>query len=523
MPGGAPTILGPFTGGLHNASGRGEAIQDAELYDLTNFEVDPDDGTIVNRPGIDVVSNGLPVSSITIGTFYPAGADPFAITTNNTNIKIVNVRTGNVVFTQACSGHAGASFYGVNQDRFYIAPVAGKTDGGFFTYNGTTFSWTPVPQIPPGDVLVVYQTRLFLASGDQEPAKTDGTLYWCKATDGTVWDKPNDGGSVGINPGDGQRLKSIAVLNNDIILFKEHSTYRFTYTGNPLNATISKISNVIGAPNWNSVAVYDNNSVFVIHSGAVWQLYAFNYVKISIPLKLEQIIGPNNTNSSLFQCLSICFNRLFFRYWNKMYVYGLDTKTWSIWQTSRDFNRVFYCPSTTNSGNPDVGFMCPAGNTATGTLQIYNDRYSHIVVNGGEVFTCTLQTKIFDFNEPWAYKVLFWWGLHIAAAGTVAAQAQIPNAIRVVKWGDVASRTWGDAAAFKWGSSTKITTPVTRGVSSGEFGRRFIKNTGKMRFRQIYWTVTYTTQYNAENDAIIRIYSIVPVLKEKETVSRTAT
>jgi hypothetical protein len=523
MPGGTPTILGPFTGGLHNASGRGEAIQDSELFDLTNFEIDPDDGSVVNRPGIDTVVNGLPASSITIGTFYPPGADPYVVTTNNTTIRIVNVKTGGIEFSQTTSGHAGTQFYGAAQDRFYVAPVAGKTDGGYFTFNGSAFAWTPIPAIPAGDVMVVYQTRLFLASGDQEPAKTDGTLYWSKATNGDLWDKPNDGGSAGISPGDGQRLKSIAVLNNDIILFKEHSTYRFTYTGNPLNASISKLSNVIGAPNWNSVAVYDNNSVFVIHGTSVWQLYAFNYVKISIPLRLEQILGPTNVNASLFQCLSICFSRLFLRYWNKMYVYNLDTRVWSIWKTTREFNRMIYCPAAANSGNPDVGFMCPAGNTATGSLQIFNDRYSHIVQNGGEVFTCTLQTKIFDFNEPWAYKVLFWWGLHIAAAGTVTANAQIPNAIRVVKWGDVATRTWGEGSAYKWGSSTKVVTPSSRGASSGEFGRRFIKNLGKMRFRQIYWTVTYVTQFNAENDAIIRVYSIVPVLKSKETVSRTAT
>ena len=104
------------------------------------------------------------------------------------------------------------------------------------------------------------------------------------------------------------------------------------------------------------------------------------------------------------------------------------------------------------------------------------------------------------------------------------ANAQIPNAIRVVKWGDVANRTWGEGASYKWGSSTKVVSPAgASGASSGEFGRRFIKNKGKMRFRQIYWTLSYTTQYNAENDALVRIYSIVPVLKAKETVSRTTT
>jgi len=523
MPGGAPSIIGPFAGGLHNASGRGEAITDNELFDMTNFEIDPDDSSIVNRPGIDIVVNGVPAASIIIGTFYPPAADAHVITTNHTTIRIVNVRTGSVVFSQACSGHAGVQFYGAAQDRFYVAPVAGRTDGGYFTYTGSTFTWTAVPAIPAGDAMVIFQYRVFVAAGDQELTKTDGLMYWSARQDGTKWDVPSDGGSAAISPGDGQKLKSIVVLNNDILLFKEHSTYRFSYTGNPLNASISKLSNVIGAPNYNAVAVYDNNSVFVIHGSSVWQLYGYNYVKISIPLKLQTNLGPNNVNTVLFKCLSICFSRLFFRYWNTMYVYNIDTKVWCIWKTTRDFDKVVYCPAASNTANLDTGFMCPAGNTATGNLQIYNDRYSHIVVGGGETFTCTMQTKIFDFDEPWAYKVLFWWGLHVAAAGTITAQAQIPNAIRVVKWGDVATRTWGEGAAYKWGSSTKIVTPVSKGASSGEFGRRFIKNQGKMRFRQIYWTISYTTQYNAESDAIVRIYSIVPVLKAKETVSRGTT
>jgi hypothetical protein len=521
MPGGAPSIIGPFIGGLHNASGRGEAIQDSELFDLTNFELDPDDHTLVNRPGIDVIPNGVTARSSAIGTFYPPGADPHIVVTDNTNVRVVNVRTGNVIttFTNNTTGHAGVQF----QDRFYIAPVAGKTDGGYITMSGAVFVWTAVAAIPAGDVMVVYQYRLWVASGDQEPAKTDGTLYWSAGKDGTKWDVPSDGGFVGTAPGDGQRLKSIVVMNNDLMLFKEHSTYRFTYVSAPLNATISKISNSIGAPNYNAVAVYDNNSVFVVHSDDVWQLYAYNYTKISIPLNLIEALGADNVTNSLLQCLSIAFNRLFFRYWNKLYVYSLDTKTWSIWSTTRGFDKVTYCPAASNSGLQDTAIMCPSGSSRTGLYQFWDDHYSHIVQNGGEVFTCTLQTKIFDFDEPWAYKVLFWWGLHIAAAGTVSAQALIPNAIRVVKWGDVATRTWGDGAAYKWGSSTKVITPDVSGTSSGEFGRRFIKNNGKIRFRQLYWTLTYVTQFNAENDAMIRIYSIVPVLKAKETVSRTTT
>ena len=519
MPGGTPTLIGPFTGGLHNASGRGEAIQDTELFDMTNFEVDPDDGTLVNRPGIGAMPVGVPAGSIAIGTYYPPGGDPFIVVTNNITVQVYNIRTGIIEYTHACSGHAGTQF----QDRFYISPVAGHTDGGYISWAASVFSWTNVAAIPAGDVMVVYQYRLWVASGDQEPAKTDGTLYWTPIGDGTKWDAPSDGGFTATAGGDGQRLKSIVVLNNDLMLFKEHSTFRYTYVGAPLNATISKISNTIGAPSYNAVAVYDNNSIFVIHSDDVWQLYSYNFSKISIPLRLVETLGANNVTSNLFQCLSIAFNRLFFRYWNMMYVYNIDTKTWCIWNTTRDFDKVMYCPAGSNSGLIDAAIMCLSGNTRTGLYQFWNDHYNYIVQDAGETFTCTMQTKIFDFSEPWAYKVLFWWGLHIAAAGTVTAQALIPNAIRVVKWGDVAARTWGDGASYKWGSSTKVITPASAGASSGEFGRRFVKNKGKIRFRQLYWTLSYVTQYNAENDAMIRIYSISPVLKAKEIVSRTTT
>ena len=514
MPGGAATTLGPFTGGLHNASGRGEAIQDNECYVLTNLMVDADDGTLVNRPAITPVAGAVvSTGSYILGTYYPPNEEPLLMVSDGSYVRGFSLNSGTALVGIAISGvRAGVQF----QDRFYIAPGKVSGTGGYFWMSApAVITWVTVAAIPRGDAMVAYQYRLFVADGDQG-ANTDGRIYWTAATDGTKWDTPSDGGSAGIAVGDGQRIKAMCVLNNDLVLFKERSTYRFTFiSGGPLSAVVSKISNVIGCAGYASMAVYDNNSVYVIHNGEVWQLYNYNFTKISHNIKLRNTLGVNSTNPDFYQCASIFKNMLYIRYYADLYSYNIEAKTWALIDTVNDFDRVV---ATKMLGtNPEKAYMTANG-TRTGMYWMQDDHYTNVGTNPGETFTCTMRTKIFDFNTPWQYKVLFWWGLNIAASGTVTTSMTIPNATNSTKWKDVAPRTWADAAAFKWGQRVSSIFPAQGVGSTGTYGRRIIKNLGKLRFRQVYWMVSVLSNPNTGTDASVRIYSIVPVMKAKETV-----
>ena len=55
MPGGTPTKLDPLLVGCIMLVAGVRLLTMRELFDMTNFEVDPDDHTLVNRPGIDLV------------------------------------------------------------------------------------------------------------------------------------------------------------------------------------------------------------------------------------------------------------------------------------------------------------------------------------------------------------------------------------------------------------------------------------------------------------------------------------
>src|SRR5580765_560581 len=525
-PGGQQTQIGPFTKGLNNATGFGEMIDDAELYECTNLEVDLD-GSLVNRPSVNAYGGANLLSSTAIGIYAPPNTNNYKwLVANREDINstvFVNTTTLAVDLTVAVKAVCGVQF----MDRWYMCTQRGAGTGGYATATtGGVLSWVPVAAIPFGDSMTVYLNRLWVAGGFQDinitTPTTDAFLYWSMRENGNLWDTANDGGAIAIGRGDGQHLVAIFNLNNDIICLKEHSTYRYNYTTNPNFATTSKISNVIGCINYNSAAVYDNNAIYTFHGGAVWELYNFNYSKVSEQVRLRTNLGVDNTFQNKYVCLSIFRDRLFFRFWSTLYVYSLTTKTWSLWTTARDFDKVvtlFGIGST-----PDRAIATPSGNTRIDIYWFNDDHFTNVAMPTGETFTCSIRTKLFDFDAPWSYKVLMYWGIHIATAGIVSSSVNIPNAYRLRTWGESNQTSWADAAITKkWGLWDTMIEPDTSSMSVGIYGRRYLKMMKKLRFRQAYWKFSTPTVANNSNDACVRIYHVVPVLKLKETVVKQVT
>src|SRR5690349_13615036 len=222
--------FGPFKGGLRDSSGMGENIKDDELFALDNLEVDVD-GSLVNRPAIGT----LPITNISgvlqgitvLGKFLPdSGANFIAVYIPATNrVRLVDVATG--IGNGDASATCTASCVVQYNDKLWVIPSNNGTgSGGYFQISSGLVTFTAVAAIPKGETAVLYKDRLFIGCGIQASLNSS-RFRFSSVSDPTLWPSEN---FVDVAPGNGQKLVEMMVQGENILIFKEHSTWNFGYT-----------------------------------------------------------------------------------------------------------------------------------------------------------------------------------------------------------------------------------------------------------------------------------------------------
>lgn len=511
MPG-TPVALGPFSGGLNNAAGSGEGISDKEVFRLENLEVEKDNGSLVNRPAIrSFTFSGIasPTGIRLIGTFLPENGNKYLIASVGTVVWVINADTG----VAAASRTSLTSICCVQyQNRLYVVPT---TSGGTGGYWSDALAWTAVASMPTGDAVVLYKERIWIAAGISSTTNTS-RFSFSAIGDGTTW-----GGSdfIDVAKGNGQKLVYMTTTANDIILFKEHSTYRFGYASDPAKADISLIDEKIGVPAPNCAVTYNNNTIYVLHDNSVYELYNNSYTRISDSINMNQV-----TDASLYAAdvygLTLHRDRLFVRYYSNMYVMTLRNQKWSTWVTDRKFSKVVSIPSS--DIGLDTAYMHSATSDLPGELYFFVDNRTS-GVGDDEEFDCAITTKTYDFDVPHQYKLMFMWMLQIATSANVTSEINIPNSSAPPTWYEWnQTYTWFsiNAAAVEWSSATVVSSGSTVTPTLGQYGRKIIKIPKKQRFRQAFFTVTTPAVANAVADSSVKIFDLTIFLAQKEHVVR---
>ena len=263
MPGEA-TRLGPFIGGLHNSSGIGEFIDNSELYELVNMEVDLD-GSLVNRPEISrFTMTGISTYGTTmLGVYLPTDGRKFLVVYNQVDkqVHLVDSVTG----ASAANSPANTEVVCCTQySNMLFAPAKpGSTNnGGYFSApTTTTVQWNAHATLPKGEAITLYRERLWIACGLSETTNTSRFYFSPAGLPQNAWVPGTD--FVDVAAGNGQKLVSLTRLGQDLVLFKEHSTHRFTYTTDPRKAQLDEVDAAIGNPAINCHTVYNNNTIYI--------------------------------------------------------------------------------------------------------------------------------------------------------------------------------------------------------------------------------------------------------------------
>ena len=541
--------LQKFTGGLNNYWDQ-SSIADNELADIINFEFTTN-GSLMSRPPMypDKTSLGATVYTPVagqpfdiIGNYIRQDGVRFLVATTNTKTWIFDVLAK--TWTQIATFQATDCTQYLNK---IVLSSATAGQGGYWE-NGT---FTNTPTMPALGGIELFQTRFF-GHGVQGTA-TANIIYWTQiSTAGpagettSVWnwlDANLNYQYVEIGGGDGQWITAIAQGYNDIVIFRNRSTYRYSYGDVPEEGTMQVMQQDIGAESKRSVVKFEN-AHFVLSGGTLYKYQNWLYY----PLNAQRVkFESYETFTRRFQhAVSIVERRCLVWHEGSLYAYNLDTDTWSEWHSNSRVAYFHTIPRRSEENQEALyfGVSGDAAQTQEGmtdfALYRIEDKPTSSV--GSETFQCSLQTKIYDFDTPVEWKRLYFWSVDLATALPVRAVV-VPVAIRetalTVNWDELSKEGTYDnqyytmdeldkANSFdtKFGTWDRPKTPgtiesVIDDFPQGNLIRIETKLDQALRFRRIYFEL-YLECDGTASTSPVQVYSIIPMIGIKAKVAKGA-
>lgn len=410
--------LGPFAGGLNTYSDP-TAIADNELSECDNFDFDFD-GSLIARPGVELLSSSVrttigPAARVVGKAFY--SGTPLAIIVSQNGLFLLNTDTLTIFKTIATGSFVTVRRATQYRDYIYVITISGaatSSGGSPGYYNLETETWTATTTVLPGGVdLFPHKGRIFVLSGNsQTPYRL---FYSGPVTDLASWKSADGGGFIDISPGDGQAVTSMKVYNDDIVVFKRDSTYVVAYDLNIAEAYVRVVNAEIGGLGHNSTVAHEN-SIFVFHGAALYELSGYNYLNVStkVSLTFGEVV-PALATQEVF--LSVFNHRIIVNLTGKYYVYNILTKTWSTW--SFDPSRLPGVLETYSDLKGNDVYL--AGGYDSG----WGDVLYRIAYDAVEEFTGSIATKTYDLSDSVHYKKLMWWAIDMSSASTVTGNLEI--------------------------------------------------------------------------------------------------
>ena len=518
MPGEAIQI-GPFTGGLNTFSDA-TAIADNEVAVCENFELDLD-GSLKSRPPITYKNINFPLSSTgnpnIVGYFYGPGNVPYLIASDSVTKTYYFNGSSWVLITNTFAATSMAQF---DNKAWLLAPYGSTAPGGY---------WEPVggfvaqPDMPRGDTIVAHKFRLWVAGG-RDALLNATTMYYSNRLDTTpFWPTLSSTTNViKVGAGDGQAIVRIAVYYNSLIIFRTNSIYSYQFLADPGTGTISLLVPNIGLSDKKALVAYENYLYFIYDDKA----YEFiNNRAQRLNVKVPFVAGTRTgIDTSQARAVSLFNNRIIFSFFNYMYVFGLRTRTWTIWRSpSNGPIGELFAAITDDEFETAIAFssaIVPASGTRVAKTLHLADTFSTDTEN----FVCTLQTKNYNYQSSSTYKRLFWWGVDAIFRGEVRAYAVPITYNQTITWNQLATSLWNNVLPNHWDQPATPTISIetvrdTAGVSAI---RKFVKFMKALRFRQIHYTLEFDTD-GSQNTAPVRLFSLMTYVRSHQRVSKTVT
>ena len=537
-----------FVGGLNNYWDQ-SSIADNELAGLINFEVTTN-GALTSRPPIWFEQSSgsnvyTPVANEpvdVIGTYVEAGGTRYLVAVTDDKTWVYNVETK--TWTQIATFRATDCTQFTNK---VVLSSATAGQGGF--WEAGTFTNTPT--MPALGGIELFQNRFF-GFGIQG-TNTANTVYWSDITtagvedeSNSIWDWQDAQGYfyVEIGAGDGQWITAMAQGYNDLVIFRNKSTYRYSYGELPEEGQMQVMQQDIGAETARCVVKFEN-AHFVLYGKTLYKYQNWLYY----PLNSERVNFEEQTsfNPRFEHAVSVVGRRCIVWHSGRVYSYNLDTSTWSEWDTDSRVGYFVTIPRQNEDENEEMYFGISGDSDVIAALDatdyaLFRIRDRVSAGSGAEEMTCSLRTKIYDFATPVEWKRLYFWSADIATARKVRASvipvAQTERPVTVT-WDDLSQDGQYDNGYFSYDELSQDSladdifstwdVPKTPGsIDSviedfplGELVRIETKLDQSLRFRRIYFEL-YLTCDGTATTSPVQVFSIIPMVGVKKKISKGA-
>lgn len=508
----SPAKIGPFSGGLNTYSDV-TAVADNECTDIQNFDVDLD-GSLFSRPPITVKVSKATINTGTSSSSGKLFALGWFIATDGEKYLIFSATGGtwqykysNGAFTLITNTIVATCMVQYQNKIWLVAPPGSANPGG--SWDGTVF--TAVAAMPKGTSAVIYKERMFIAGGRLDTTNANRVTFSNPANFAT-WTVGTD--FFDVKAGDGQHIVALRVFQDQIVVFKEDSTFLYSYDSRPAAGAVRAINNVIGTLNNHSVVEYEN-SLYVYHEAAIFQINNWNFTLVNLKVPFVDIVKWAFAVQDA--TLSILRDRLVVRHFDGVYVFGLRTGTWTKWDSTAQFDFFLNVPQDdVTSSDEYVGFSRETSNADDDrVMYLFKNKWT---VGDLENMTCYVVTKVFDFGVPYTYKRLFWWGVDFISRKDLSYIVHPISQTRTVTHNMLAAYTHNAIIGSNYQPldvSIDVTDNFT--VSNISGNRMFAKLLKSLRFRQISFRITGTTD-GSSTQGPLRIFNLVAFVDNKEQV-----
>lgn len=428
MPG-SPVAIGPFIGGL-NLNEDPSIISDDQMMQCVNFDIGRA-GELSVRPGLKQAST-LGTSHYLLGTVRKLDG------TYRTYARYSDATVTNGIMysedggaTWVASGIA-AGAVGVSTAVIqYVDPVNTTVPYAFLIPKGTGSTTAGagsrqnlndntvvnVTGMPNGTAAVIYRERLFIYGPTNEASKGSYRIWYSAAKNFTTFGVNN---FIDVGPGDGEFVTHMAIQNDQMVIFKENSSWVLTFEDDPAFGILRKFNNEIGATSPNSVITFENQ-LYLIDQRSVFRLINLLFEEISGPI----VIGRQRTATAdpTLDSAVVLGRKLLFiistaASTKRYFVYHTEVNAWSEYTFAEAPGRFISGGQTTSE------FFL---GSRAGSNNIYRFRpYSTATADWGDYPNDTtpanFSTKQYTFNSPHTFKRIHWWSMEIGGTqGSVEA------------------------------------------------------------------------------------------------------
>lgn len=517
MPG-TPYPLGPFREGMNNIAEE-STVEDTQVALALNLELDTD-SSYKSRPAI-IPDAETPVSgqNVTVLGYYVTTANAtYLVCTTNSATWLYDI--GAKTYAQIWETRAS----GFTQYDNKVVLISTSSAGGY--WEAGTFTATPT--MPQGENIVLYQDRLW-AYGARGTANQNRVWFSNITTAGssptTIWTWTTATDFFEVKKGDGEWITHMVADTNALLIFRNRSTFRFTYPTSPFSGTLFEQNPTLGADNRWSVVPYESYYL-VFSQGFLYQFINFQFY----PLNTARIeFRPAATAAQVISgreiMVSVFGTRCIVWYYGSTFVYDIVSGTWSMWDSPVSRAAYFLqVPPTSLTGTTRTALAVHGLNSNAagrrGVWRIIDD----VLPAGGpsEAIPCVLRTKSYAFDDAAQYKRMFYWTMEVRTANGARGVAY-PSAITTdgVTWDDMSLVTWDVLSEGSWDNPLIITPMYESDVSfpTSSPVRALIKCLQDSRLLRMYYEV-YLECDGTTRTAPVRVYSITPYVRVKGSVSK---